>query len=274
MPFLSSLLAVAILLLPLSARAEDASPMQRYILSVKRLYSDLEYEAALKQLERARRFASTVEENVTLSLYEGIVLADMNRWEESATAFQSALFLQLDAVLPVKVSPKVEGYFESQRKKVKRDIELAQKAAEPSKSLLPRQDAAPPPAANQPVPVPAAALPVTPSPGTGRQLTRPQVLIPAIGGGVLLIAGGTSWMLSRQELSKLREHDKSITNRDDLRRTASRGSTYQTVGVGLLGAGLVGLGTATVLFFNQSPDQAAIGISTNGTSASVHGRWP
>lgn len=81
-------------------------------------------------------------------------------------------------------------------------------------------------------------------------------------------------MLSRQELSKLREHDDSITSRDDIRRTASRGSTYQTVGVGLLGAGLVGLGTAVVMFLEQSPDEAVIGMSTNGTSTFVHGRWP
>jgi hypothetical protein len=110
---------------------------------------------------------------------------------------------------------------------------------------------------------------------TERSFTRPQFLIPAIAGGVLLVAGGTTWAMSRQELSRLNNDDPAIATREDARQVASRGSTLQSVGVGLLGAGVVGLGIATGWYaLGSSSNEMTLNVGTDGTSAFVHGRWP
>jgi len=277
-----------LLLWPGGAGAEGESDVGAYLLSVNRLYEDLEYERALAQLQRARSLARTVEEHVTLSLYEGIILADMNRWEESAAAFKEALFPQPEARLPVKVSPKVVQHFEAVRQKVRQ--ELAAHAAkapkqEPRPVAPPTVEPRPPAAAQRPgtalqpqpsaMPAPAVseAAPTVTAPAPSRGLLRPQVLIPAVSGGVLLIAGGTSYALSRRELSRLRGNDASLATQQDARRSASRGRTYQTLGVGLLGAGAVGLGLSTVLHLTGGSSEVALSMSTDGTSAFVQGRW-
>jgi hypothetical protein len=97
-----ALLATLLVSLSLPVHAQGASKVQSYLISVNRLYEDLEYEQALGQIARARRLPRTVEENVALALYEGIILADMSRWEESTAAFKAALSLDPAAKLPVK----------------------------------------------------------------------------------------------------------------------------------------------------------------------------
>jgi hypothetical protein len=108
-----------------------------------------------------------------------------------------------------------------------------------------------------------------------RSFTRPQFLIPAIGGGVLLVLGGTSWAMSRQELSRLNNEDPKFLNGEDAHSAASRGRTFQSVGVGLLGAGVAGLGFAAGWYvFGPPSNETALTVGTNGTSAFVQGRWP
>lgn len=257
-----------LLLWPGVAGAEGSSDVSGYLLSVNRLYEDLEYERALAQLERARSLSRTVEENVTLSLYEGVILADMSRWEESAAAFKEALFLRPEAKLPLKVSPKVAQHFEAVREKVRREL-----AAHAAKAPKPEPESA---VAKAPGPAPAVPLaePAVGAEASSRGRPRPQVLIPGIASGVLLIAGGTSYALSRRELSSLRRNDESLATREDAHRSASRGRTYQTLGVGLLGAGVVGLGITTALHFTGSQGEVKLAVSTDGTSAFVQGRWP
>jgi hypothetical protein len=69
--------------------------------------------------------------------------------------------------------------------------------------------------------------------------------------------------------------DPRIETREDMQRSVSRGSTWQTVGVSLIGVGVVGLTTAAGMYALGAPDSpVAMGVSTHGTSAFVHGRWP
>jgi hypothetical protein len=250
---------VVLLLLPLSVHAQSDSKLRGYLLSVKRLYAALEYEKALEQITRAKRFAGSMEEDVTLSLYEGIILADMNREEDSTAAFKAALFLDPDAKLPLDVSPKVAQHFEAVRQEVRSEIT---KANPPSKTQA-RPETARSPA------LPAVSAKASPS-----TALRPQVLIPGIGGAVLLVAGGTSWALSRHERSRLRADDPTLATREDVRRSASRGRTYQAIGMGLLGAGVVSVGVATGLFFGTPSTELTLGMRTDGTSAFVFGSWP
>ncbi|HEX8701848.1 MAG TPA: hypothetical protein VF815_23675 [Myxococcaceae bacterium] len=317
---------VLALLRPTPAFSKGEDEMRGYLLSIHRLYQDLEYERALAQIERAKAVARTTDENVALSLYEGVVLADMSRWAESSAAFKEALFLRPDAKLPVKVAPKVAQHFEKVRESVKKELQGGSKppevsaqtpapkpappaaAPKPAAPVIPEvrpepkpeqkaeakpepkpvakaevKPEAPKPApkaevkpeAPRPVPLPPEAVPVAPTMATGRSFLRPRVLIPAIAGGVLLAAGGTSWAMSRKELSRLNNDDQSLDTREEVRSVASRGSTLQTLGVGMLGAGVVSLGIAAGMYASSTPSSdGALMMGTDGTSAFVMGRWP
>jgi hypothetical protein len=81
--------------------------------------------------------------------------------------------------------------------------------------------------------------------------------------------------MSRQELSRLNNNDQTITTREEAHQAASRGRTLQSLGVGLLGVGAVGLGIATGWYaFGPSSNEIALKVGSNGNSVLVHGRWP
>ncbi len=79
-----------------------------------------------------------------------------------------------------------------------------------------------------------------------------------IGGGVLLVAGGPPWALSGRELSRIRRDAPSLSTQEELRRTASSRSTYQTMGGGMLGAGLVEQGVAAGRYLLEAPSNPAL----------------
>lgn len=267
-----ALLVALALLCPRPALSQGSSEVQAYLLSVKRLYEDLENESALKQITRAKTLPRTTDEDVALSLYEGIIQADLSHWDASAAAFKSALRQRPDAQLPVKqVPPKVEQHFEKVRLEVKQELAAREKASEPTPTLPPSPPETKPASSSA---GPVADLGSPPPEVAQRSLTRPQVLIPAITGGVLLAAGGASWALSRQELSKLNNDDPSIPDQNSAHSVASKGRTLQSLGVGLLGAGAVGLGLAGWYAFRSGEDKTALQVGTDGTSAFVQGRWP
>jgi hypothetical protein len=196
-------------------------------------------------------------------------------------AFKKALRLQPEAKLPVKVSPKVAQHFEAVRGSVKQELAASQKPPEQPKPVTP-----PAPVASkvlpEPKPQPPAAPPqasssleAEPSVTESRSFTSPQVLGPAIAGGVLVVLGGTSWALSRRELSRLNNDDPSLATPEDVRQASSRGRTLQSVGVGLMGVGVAGLGFACGWYAFGSPSsETALSVGTDGSSAFVQGRWP
>ncbi|SEU21605.1 hypothetical protein [Stigmatella erecta] len=269
---LRSALTLAVLVGVSPASHAAANPeVQRYLISIRRLYENLEYERALNQIQLAQQQkARSTEDEVTLSLYEGILLTEMGRVEPGTAAFKAALLLKPEAQLPVPVAPKIGKLFESVRQQVKREMAplLAQQQAEPparSPSLAP--------------PVPAPAAPGSGAEGVsqrapGRDL-RKYALVPAAVGGGLLVAGGVSWAISRGERGRLRDDDPALATREDVDRSVSRGRTWQTVGFSLLGVGAAGVATAAGMYFLGGPAQSmSLGVSTDGTSAMVHGRWP
>lgn len=114
-----------------------------------RLYEDLESERALAAVTRARRLARTDEERSAAAVYEGLVLADMGRRDEALASFRAGLLLAPEAKLPAKVSPKVEGDFESVRSAVRQERAAVVKPAdapvvETPKALSPPQVAVAP----------------------------------------------------------------------------------------------------------------------------------
>ncbi|MBZ4330224.1 hypothetical protein [Corallococcus sp. AS-1-12] len=256
--------------------------MKSHLKAIANLYEELEFESALGQVATARQQANGPEDDVELSLWEGLLLAELIRTEEASAAFTSALVLRPDAQLPVKVSPKVSNQFEALRKAVKR----AQQARRDVPSPTPRQttdaprEVAPPsspPRIASPSDIASAPtaspLQVTQEARTGS--LRSKAYIPAIAGGALMVAGGISWALSRGEASKLRNADPSLATSADIDRSVSRGRTLQAAGVGLLGVGVLGLGLAAGMYLMGAPEEKfAMQLGTDGRSALVYGRWP
>ncbi|MBN8470771.1 hypothetical protein JYJ95_30055 [Corallococcus exiguus] len=272
----------SLVLTPLGATAQENDQGKACFLAAGRFYDDLEYEHALEELGCARRFSKHAEDTVRISLLEGIILADMGRTEESDAAFKTALSLQPDEQLPLAVSPKVEQRFEELRQQVKGELEAQrQLAAKPVEPLPPAPVAAvqPPPAPPEPATVVPQAMPVMPAPqvAASRPGSSDVAWIPAIAGGALLAGGGLSYALSRLERTALRSDVASLATLEDAKNSASRGRTYQAVGLGLAGAGVVGLGVSLGLYLTAKPSGAGEGslaLGTDGTSAFISGRLP
>jgi tetratricopeptide (TPR) repeat protein len=272
---------------PASPTPATSGEVRDYVVSINRLYENLEYERALQQIERAKRLAQGAEDEVVLSLYEGIILSEMGRKDEATAAFKSALFLRPDAKLPVKVAPKLETNFESVRRTVKKQMgpmlaqrEAERRAAEAAppqpEPQAPQAKVTPPPSEVAP---PVAASPLAPTPSTAEVSPsgglRSKAYLPAIAGGVLVVAGGVSYGLARAEHSRLLDGDPDLRTPEDVRGSVSRGKTLQAVGFGLMGVGVVGLGVSAGMYLLGAPEKPlALGVSTDGTSAFVYGRWP
>jgi hypothetical protein len=250
---------------PRSAQAQG--DFQRHLTAAIRLYKNLEYERALTQINLAKQLPHGPEAELELSLYEGIVQAELGQQDASIAAFKSALFVQPEAKLPVKVAPKIANLFESVRTQVQREL-----AAMPPKSApqppKPEVATSPPPAATPPSVAGSRQAP-------DRTVLRRHALIPAIAGGALVVGGGVSWALSRSQLSRLRGNDPAIQSQEAVQQVVSRGNTLQTLGVTLLGVGAAGLAAAGGMYLLGAPEApVAVGLSTDGTSAVVYGRWP
>ncbi|AGC42320.1 hypothetical protein MYSTI_00971 [Myxococcus stipitatus DSM 14675] len=104
--------------MPSRALGEEGEA-QREIAEAIQLYEHLDYERALDRLHRASRLPHGPADAVTLSMIRGIIQADMGRWESARKDFRQALQSQVDAQLPLRVSPKVKREFEMQRAKVR-----------------------------------------------------------------------------------------------------------------------------------------------------------
>jgi hypothetical protein len=260
----AGLLAVGVLPSPAHAQGK----FERHLTAAARLYESLEYERALTQIELARKQPHSSDQEVELALYEGIILAESGKQEASTAAFKSALLVQPEAVLPVKVSPKMKTQFESVREQVKR--ELAAIAPKPEKET-PRVEPTPP---TPPAPVAAPAPAVATQSPVLKGLRR-AAPVTAIAGGTLFVAGGISYALSRSELSRLRGDGSSLQSQEAVDKSESKGRTLQTMGVGLAAVGTAGLIAAAGGFLLGTPDEpVTVGLGTDGTSAFVFGRWP
>jgi hypothetical protein len=125
----AALCGLLLVVVPSKGLAAPGPAVQPYLLSVSRLHEALAFERALEQLVTARRLSSGVEDDVALSLWEGILMAEMGWKEEAAAAFKAALFLQPDAALPTRVAPVISEQLESLRGEVKQSL-----ARRPSRS--------------------------------------------------------------------------------------------------------------------------------------------
>lgn len=110
---------LVLLLGAVTARAQSPE-VKKYLNAAITLYENLEYEKALKQLQKARPKAAGPDDETRIALLEGIVLADMGKEEQALTSFKTGFGLNLEAKLPVEVSPKVQAVAEKARDNVRK----------------------------------------------------------------------------------------------------------------------------------------------------------
>lgn len=246
-----------VLALPLPALAARES-IRSHLVVIQQLLGRTEYERALEQIQVARQERHGTDEDVTLSLYEGILLYELRRKDEARAAFRQGLLLRPEAELPVPVSPKIQADVDA----VRREVEAELKAMPPPPTRPEDVRAVTPDA-----PVQKTAAPSGP---------RRRTWIPAVVGGAFAVAGGVSLGVSRAQLNRLRNDEPRIVSRADAEQVARRGRNWQTAGVSLLGVGAAGLLTAAGMYLLGAPDDAApsLAVGTHGTSAVLYGRWP
>lgn len=100
----------------------QSSGAQRYIDAAALLYQNLENERALDQLKKARTASGGVDDDVAIALYEGVILSDMGKKEDAIAAFREGLSLKPEAVLPVKVAPKIAEIFNTTKAEVMKQL--------------------------------------------------------------------------------------------------------------------------------------------------------
>ncbi|MEW5738065.1 MAG: hypothetical protein AB1938_04010 [Myxococcota bacterium] len=134
---------VALVLLLSAGAAAEESDFQKYYNAALRLHESTEYERALETLQSARKAAVTLEEQAKVNLCEGVVLADLNRFDDARAAFKAGLLLTPDAPLPLKVAPKVQAEVDAMRARVKRELAplLAKQEAERKQAETERLEA-------------------------------------------------------------------------------------------------------------------------------------
>ncbi|EPX59363.1 hypothetical protein D187_002853 [Cystobacter fuscus DSM 2262] len=165
-----------------------ATTVQSPIAEVNRLYEDLEYEQALEQIQRARKGTLTEDEQVTLQLYEGIIVCEMGKLEQGGQIFESALRTRSTAQLPIRVAPKVAKLFEATKTKVTEELATASKA---------RADAPLAPSLTPNMQDPKASpLSVQAQPGGPRALTQRWYFWAGVGVVAAVAVGSIVWATS------------------------------------------------------------------------------
>ncbi|MBZ4401961.1 hypothetical protein K8625_40275 [Myxococcus sp. AS-1-15] len=274
-------LLLGLCILPGGARGAVSPDMRRYLVSIHQLIEDLAYERALEQVARGKKVSKGPEDDVAISLYEGILVAELSagRLDESNAAFKAALFLAPDAQLPLSVSPKLKRRFEAVREEVLGELALRGEDRGPLKTDAPtrlqRQ-----PAPRGPLPEAASRLsessssPVSEVPPSSPTL-RERAIIPAVAGGALVVTAGVFWKLAEGKKSKLVHKPPELRTEADARNLAQSARGMQTVSVGLLVGGLVGLGAAMGMYLQGAPDaQVPVQVGLDGTSVSISGKLP
>lgn len=246
--------------------------IRNHLVLIKQSLVNTEYERALDLVQVARQEPHGTDEDVTLSLYEGILLFELRRRDEAKAAFRRAFLLRPQAELPVPVSPKIQQEVDAVRTQAEAELKAMPSPPPPPEEVSPQKVPAP---SAPPLQSPLSEGPSLESASPSR--LRQRAWIPAVAGGALVVAGGITWGMSRSELNKLRNGAPDLTSPEDVNSTRKRGQNLQTVGVSLLGVGAAGLATAATMYLlgDSGGPSLSMGVDPNGTAAAfVYGRWP
>jgi hypothetical protein len=164
--FAGGVLIVAFFSVPVSAQTANAAKKaytNAHLVAGIRLYTSLQYEAALEEFRAAAADrGKSLDEEVAVDLYEGLTLAGMLQTEAATRSFMKALALSPDARLPIRVGPKIQGVFDQAR----REMAAAARRAPTQPAPTPPKEEGPqkPPEAMSPTSAPTA-----PEVGSNRQ---------------------------------------------------------------------------------------------------------
>lgn len=268
-------LPLALLLLlalaPRPALAQQNAEVRKFVNAAITLYENLEYEKALKQLQKAKAKAQGSEDETRINLLEGIVLTDMGKEEKALMAFKTGFGLDVNAKLPVEVSPKVSLVAEKARANVKRALapqleaeelrlaeekkRLADEAAKKKEEDEAKLRAQPPPA------LPPAVVVLEREPSAVRKYSWvPGVVGLASAGaaaGMLIVASGKNAALVNQTVAPA-----------DAAATRDSGKLFATMGYVFTGVAVAGVATAVVMFLvggtNAPPAPVAVTVTPSG----------
>lgn len=260
------LICLALVLLANAAFAQSPE-VKKYLNTAITLYENLEYEKALKQLKNARGKAKGPDDEAKIALLEGVVLADMGREEKALTAFKTAFSVDLEAKLPVEVSPKVQAVAEKARANVRKVLapQLEAEKAEEERRLAEEKRKAEEDAArvaelkrqedekNKMVPPPAVVKPATGGPSARSRSWIPGVIGLASAGvatGFLVSASGKHTAL----LNGTAPPEQAVAYRDT-------GKTDATLGYVFTGVAAAGIGAAVVMLIAGGAPESTPAVS-------------
>ncbi len=251
----------------------QSNEVKRFVNAAITLYENLEYEKALKQLQKARAKATGPDDEMKIALLEGVVLADLGKEERALTAFKTAFGFDLEAKIPVEVSPKVSVIAEKARANVRKLLapQLERERQERLAEEKRKSDAL---AAEQKKRDEAARLASTPPPLEVKKVTAasPGLKIGggiAIGLGVLSGAAATYFLMgANARYSALSQGTAARGEAIDMRET---GKTFATLGYVFTGVAAAGVASGAVLFalsgraaaplvFSVTPSGAYVGL--------------
>ena len=261
------------------AHAQSAE-VKKYLNAAVTLYENLEYEKALKQIQRAKTKSAGASDDAAIALYEGIVYADMGKEDLALRSFKTGLSMEPEAKLPLEVSPKVEKVFNRARESVQkllgpqlekqREEERLKAEAEKQKAeeeqrkkdeeaarlaaIKPAEPDRPPP-----------AVVVKPAPGPS---VRVLGFIP-LGVGVASAAVATYFLVSAKgNLDALNAGTAPPASATSFRDSGKTDATLGYVFSGVAAAGIVAAavmfavgGDSTHVSVSAAPGQAWVGIS-------------
>jgi hypothetical protein len=238
-----------------------------------RFYEDFDYEKALGQLTKAQALAKGPEQEVPVALYLGIVHAELGDRKQSLAAFRTGLYLEPNARLPVKVSPKLERDFEEVRQSVLQDLGLptapvqsppvAERPVQPAPTDTPVATDTPAPADQpallppQPTPPPAYVQTDKPS---GRTSVLPLALL-ATGA----VAGGAATFFGLQATTNIASAQDSTLYGERVEKLNTAGSQALVANILFGTASAAAVSALAVYLFSGSPSAPA-STSTGGAS--------
>jgi tetratricopeptide (TPR) repeat protein len=206
-----------------AAKAQDTSAIGKAV----KLREQFKYDDALRVLEKAANASTnTPEQATTIDLLEGVLHYELGQTDLAEESFRSGLRRAPDAQLPVETGPKITKLLDQIRAEVK-----ATSATTPSRSERTKTPVEP----NDSTTVSTSANPSAPT-GWHDRLAPYRVPV-AIGGGAVAVVGALSWARAKSLEQGLRRGDPSITTREQLDDTVSKGRTFETAGWVLVGVG-------------------------------------
>jgi tetratricopeptide (TPR) repeat protein len=279
-----AVLALCLAAAPALAVSDD---VKSYLNVATQNFENLQYEKALAQLKKARGKAQGAEDEKVISLYEGVVLAEMGKMDKAEAAFKTALSMDLKVKLPFEVSPKVEKAFEKARANVekllgpqlareeeerkKKEAEEARLAEEKRKKdeadkaeqeRLARENAPPTPPLVSDKPTETAVK--TTTGGAARRL----FWIPGVVGLGLAAGGTVSLLQARYNYDRLVGGQLSGPDALTARDT---GKSQQTVGWVLVGAGGAAVVASVAMLIFGGPTETAAAPAPTASLVPIEG---